>query len=85
MGGATIWLIFTIVIGLVAGWLVALIVKDSRGGLTADIFVGMAGSLLGGLISKYLGLGNHSLLGRLSISALAAVFFLLVQQVVKRS
>ncbi|MGH9717242.1 MAG: GlsB/YeaQ/YmgE family stress response membrane protein [Candidatus Acidiferrales bacterium] len=79
------WLIWTVVIGALAGWLVAFIVKDRRAGLAVDLFVGIAGAILGGLISKYLGLGRHSLLGRLVISLLAAVFFLIVQQVVKRS
>jgi uncharacterized membrane protein YeaQ/YmgE (transglycosylase-associated protein family) len=80
------WLAWMAVIGLAAGWLVAFIVKDrSKGRLATDLIVGIAGSLLGGLICKYLGLGRHSLLGRALISLLAALFFLIVQQVVKRS
>lgn len=79
------WLIWTIVIGLLAGWLVAFVVKDRSPALIVDLFIGIAAAIFGGLISKYLGLGRHSLLGRLSISALSAVFFLIVQQVVKRS
>jgi uncharacterized membrane protein YeaQ/YmgE (transglycosylase-associated protein family) len=79
------WLILTVVIGLVAGWLVAFIVKDRRAGLAVDLFVGIAASIFGALISKYLGLGRHSLLGRAVISLISAVFFLIVQQVVKRS
>jgi len=79
------WLIWTVVVGVVAGWLVAFIVKDRRSALTVDLFVGIAGAILGGLISKYLGLGRHSLLGRITISVISSVFFLLVQQTVKRS
>lgn len=79
------WHILTIVIGLAAGWLVAFIVKDRRASLAADLIVGIGGAILGGLISKYLGLGRHSLLGRAVISLISAVFFLIVQQVVKRS
>jgi len=80
------WLAWMAVIGLATGWLVAFIVKDrSRGALAADLIVGIGGALAGGLICKYLGLGRHSLLGRLTISLLAALFFLIVQQVVKRS
>jgi uncharacterized membrane protein YeaQ/YmgE (transglycosylase-associated protein family) len=74
------------VIGLAAGWFVAVLVKDrNRGALATDLIVGIAGSLLGAVICKYLGLGRHSLLGRALISLLAALFFLIVQQVVKRS
>jgi uncharacterized membrane protein YeaQ/YmgE (transglycosylase-associated protein family) len=79
------WLISSIVIGVLAGWLVALVLKDRRAGLAVDLFVGILGSLLGGLISQYLGLGRNSLVGRSLISLLAAVFFLIVQRVVKQS
>jgi len=79
------WLIWTILIGLLAGWLVAFIVKDRRAALAVDLFVGIAGAVLGGLISKYLGLGRHSLIGRAAIAVISAIFFLIVQQVVKRS
>jgi uncharacterized membrane protein YeaQ/YmgE (transglycosylase-associated protein family) len=84
-GGAFMWLIWTIVIGLLAGWLVAFLVKDRRAGLVVDLLIGIGGSILGGLISKYLGMGRHSLFGRAVISMISAVFFLIVQQVVKRS
>lgn len=80
------WLAWVAVIGLAAGWLVAFIVKDRRrGALASDLVVGIAGSLLGALVCKYLGLGRHSIIGRALISLLAALFFLIVQQVVKRS
>ncbi|MGH9737716.1 MAG: GlsB/YeaQ/YmgE family stress response membrane protein [Candidatus Acidiferrales bacterium] len=79
-----VWLIWTVV-GVLAGWLVAFIVSDRRAGLAVDLFLGLAGAFFGGLISKYLGLGRHSLFGRGVISVLAAVFFLIVYQVIKRS
>jgi len=79
------WLIWTVVIGVAAGWLVAFIVNDRRTSLAVDLIVGIGGAMLGGLISKYLGLGRHSLLGRLAISIISAIFFLIVQQIVKRS
>jgi uncharacterized membrane protein YeaQ/YmgE (transglycosylase-associated protein family) len=79
------WLIWTVIIGVAAGWGAAFIVKDRRAALAVDLIVGIGGAILGGLISKYLGLGRHSLPGRLTISAISAIFFLIVQQVVKRS
>jgi uncharacterized membrane protein YeaQ/YmgE (transglycosylase-associated protein family) len=79
------WLIWTVVVGVLAGWLVAFVVKDRRAALGVDLFIGIAGAILGGLISKYLGLGRHSLLGRITISVISSIFFLIVQQTVKRS
>jgi uncharacterized membrane protein YeaQ/YmgE (transglycosylase-associated protein family) len=40
-------LLITIVIGAVAGWLAALIVKGSSFGLLADIIIGLVGALVG--------------------------------------
>jgi uncharacterized membrane protein YeaQ/YmgE (transglycosylase-associated protein family) len=80
------WLAWMAVIGLAVGWLVAFVSKDrSRGGLATDLVAGIAGSLTGGLISEFLGLGRHSLVGRALISVIAAFVFLVVLQMVKRS
>jgi uncharacterized membrane protein YeaQ/YmgE (transglycosylase-associated protein family) len=74
------------VIGVAAGWFVAFIAKDrGRGHLAIDLILGIAGSLAGRLISKFLGLGRHSLLGRGLISLIAALVFLIVPQIVARS
>jgi uncharacterized membrane protein YeaQ/YmgE (transglycosylase-associated protein family) len=83
---ALVWLAWMAVIGLAVGWLVAFISKDrGRGGLATDLFVGIAGSLAGGLISEFVGLGRHSLLGRALISLIAAFIFLVLLQMIKRS
>jgi uncharacterized membrane protein YeaQ/YmgE (transglycosylase-associated protein family) len=80
------WLAWMAVIGLAAGWLVAFISKDrGRDGLATDLVVGIAGSLAGGLISEFVGLGRHSLLGRALISLIAAFIFLALLQIMKRS
>jgi uncharacterized membrane protein YeaQ/YmgE (transglycosylase-associated protein family) len=79
------WLIWPIVIGVLAGWIAARVLKERASALFVDLLVGILGSVLGGLMSRYLGVAAHRLIGRLALSVLAAVFFLIVQHVVKQS
>ena len=59
------WLIWTIVIGILAGWLAGQIVKGRGMGLVVDLIVGIIGSLLGGFVFGLLGLAAYGLIGRL--------------------
>ncbi|HLH72380.1 MAG TPA: GlsB/YeaQ/YmgE family stress response membrane protein [Chloroflexota bacterium] len=56
-----------LVIGLIAGWLASLITQ-SRHGLLADIGIGLAGSVIGGVL--YVVLTHHSEGGPLSLTRL---------------
>jgi len=79
------WLAWMAVIGVAVGWLVAFVSKDRSGGrLATDLIVGIAGSLAGGLISKFLGLGRHSIIGRALVSLIAALAFLVALRIARR-
>jgi len=80
-----IWLIWTIVIGILAGWLAGQIVKGRGMGLVVDLIVGIIGSLLGGFVFGLLGLGAYGLLGRLVMATVGAVLLLLLIRVIKRA
>jgi len=80
-----IWLIWTIVIGILAGWLAGQIVKGRGMGLVFDLIVGIIGSLLGGFVFGLLGLGAYGLLGRLVMATVGAVLLLLLVRVIKRA
>jgi len=80
-----IWLIWTIVIGILAGWLAGQIVKGRGMGLVVDLIVGIIGSLLGGFVFGLLGLGAYGLLGRLVMATVGAVLLLLLVRVIKRA
>ena len=47
-------ILWFILIGLVAGWLAALVVKGRGLGLLADIVVGVIGAIIGGYLFSYL-------------------------------
>jgi uncharacterized membrane protein YeaQ/YmgE (transglycosylase-associated protein family) len=79
------WLIWTIVIGILAGWLAGKIVKGRGMGVVVDLIVGILGSLLGGFVFGLLGLGAYGLIGRLVMATVGAVLLLLLVRVIKRA
>ena len=79
------WLLWTIVIGILAGWLAGQIVKGRGMGVIVDLIVGILGSVLGGFIFGLLGLGAYGLVGRLVMSVVGAVVLLLLIRLVKRA
>ena len=79
------WLLWTILIGILAGWLAGQIVKGHGMGVIVDLLVGILGSLLGGFIFGLLGLGAYGLVGRLVMSVVGAVVLLLLIRVIKRA
>src|SRR3984885_2210245 len=84
-GGSTMWLLWTILIGILVGWLAGLIVKGRGMGVLVDLIVGIVGSLLGHFVFGLLGLASYGLIGSLVISVVGAVLLLLLIRVIKRS
>jgi uncharacterized membrane protein YeaQ/YmgE (transglycosylase-associated protein family) len=79
------WLIWAILIGILAGWLAGQIVKGRGMGVLVDLIVGVAGSLLGGFVFGLLGLAAYGLIGQLVMAVVGAVLLLLLIRVIKRA
>lgn len=79
------WLLWTIVIGIIAGWLAGLIVKGRGMGLLVDLIVGIVGSLIGGFLAGLIGLAAYGLLGRLVIALAGAVILLFLVRAIKKA
>lgn len=79
------WLIWTILIGIIAGWLAGQVVKGRGMGIVVDLIVGIVGSVLGGFVFQLLGLAAFGLLGRLVMAFVGAVILLLVVRALKRA
>jgi uncharacterized membrane protein YeaQ/YmgE (transglycosylase-associated protein family) len=80
-----VWLIWTIVIGIIAGWLAGLIVKGRGMGVLVDLIVGIVGSLIGGFLAGVIGLAAYGLLGRLAIAVAGAVILLFLVRAIKKA
>jgi uncharacterized membrane protein YeaQ/YmgE (transglycosylase-associated protein family) len=79
------WLLWTIIIGILAGWLAGLIVKGRGMGVLVDLIVGVVGSLIGGFVAGLIGLAAYGLIGRLAIAVAGAVILLFLVRLIKRA
>jgi uncharacterized membrane protein YeaQ/YmgE (transglycosylase-associated protein family) len=79
-----IYLLWVVVIGILAGWIAGKITKGRGFGLLGDLVVGVIGSLLGSLIFGLLGLGAYTLLGRLVVAVVGAIALLWLIRVIKK-
>ena len=79
------YLIWEIVIGILAGFLAGQIVKGHGMGVIVDLIVGIVGSILGGWIFTLLGLGAYGLIGQLVMAVVGAVVLLLIIRAIKRT
>lgn len=70
-------LVYSLLIGLVAGFLAGQLTKGSGFGWLGNLIVGVLGALLGGFVFGLLGFTTVNLLGRL-LSATAGAVLLLV-------
>ena len=77
------WLLWTILIGIIAGFLAGKIVKGRGMGTLMDLVVGIVGSILGGWIFTLLGLATYGLIGQLVMATVGAVVLLLIVRAIK--
>lgn len=78
-------LLYSIVIGIVAGWIAGLLVKGRGFGLIGDLIVGIIGAVIGGWLFDALGLTAYGTMGLLIMSVIGAVVFLFFIKLIKRA
>jgi uncharacterized membrane protein YeaQ/YmgE (transglycosylase-associated protein family) len=79
------YLVWVILIGILAGWIAGQVWKGSGFGLLGDLIVGVIGSLLGSFIFGLIGIGAYGLIGRLVISVLGALILLWLIRLIKKA
>ena len=79
------WLLWTILIGILAGFLAGKVVKGRGMGVLVDLLVGIVGSILGGWLFSIVGLAAYGLIGRLFTAFVGAVILLLLVRAIKRA
>ena len=73
-----IYLIYRIIIGIVAGWLAGKIMRGRGFGLLGDLVIGIVGAVLGGFLFGILGIGSYNLVGSLVVATVGAVLLLYI-------
>ena len=79
------WLIWTILLGILAGFIASKLVSGSGQGLLMDLIIGVVGSVLGGWIFTLLGLAAYGLIGQLVMAVIGAVVLLLIVRAIKKA
>ncbi len=79
------YLVWVVLIGILAGWLAGLITKGRGFGVLGDLIVGILGSLLGSFLFGIIGIVAYGLLGRLLLSVVGAIVLLWLIRLIRRA
>lgn len=72
------YLVWQIIIGILAGFLAGKIMRGRGYGLLIDLLLGVVGSMLGGWIFSLLGLYSSGLIGELVVATIGAVLLIYI-------
>ena len=78
-------LVYFLIIGGVIGWLAGLIVRGRGFGILGDIVIGIVGAMLGGTLSRILGLSISSTGAEFLMAILGAVILVGLTRLVVRN
>jgi uncharacterized membrane protein YeaQ/YmgE (transglycosylase-associated protein family) len=80
-----ITMIWTIVIGIIAGWLAGLIMKGDGYGLIWDLILGIAGAVVGSWLFGLLGLSaSGGLIGSIVVATVGAIFLIFLSRALRK-
>ena len=77
-------LLYTVIVGLVAGWLAGQVMKGGGFGIIVDIILGILGGVVGSWVFGLLGLHAGGLVGRIVVSFVGAVILVWIVHQLKR-
>jgi len=79
-------LIWFLLIGLVAGWIASMLMKDGRHGVLGYIVIGVVGALLGGWLFGVLGIfAGGGLIGSLITAVVGAIILIVLLRLIRRA
>jgi uncharacterized membrane protein YeaQ/YmgE (transglycosylase-associated protein family) len=71
-----IFIVWFLLIGLLAGYITGRLTKGSGFGVVGDLVIGVLGSFLGGFLFRLLGIAAYSLIGQLIMAVIGALVLL---------
>jgi len=79
-------MIYSIIVGLIAGWLAGQVMKGGGYGILMDIILGLLGGVIGGWIFGALGIWpNAGILVSIIVSFVGAVVLVAISRMLKRA
>ena len=80
------WLLWTIIVGLIAGWATGKIMKGSGYGTLMDILLGICGGVIGGWVLGVVGIHfGGGLIPRILVAILGAVILVALARMIRRA
>jgi uncharacterized membrane protein YeaQ/YmgE (transglycosylase-associated protein family) len=79
-----VYLVWFLLVGMVAGWLAGKITKGSGYGVLGDIVIGVIGAFVGGFLFRLVGIVAYGLLGSLIVATIGAVVMVYIVRALKR-
>jgi uncharacterized membrane protein YeaQ/YmgE (transglycosylase-associated protein family) len=79
------FLIWFLLVGLVAGWLAGKIMKGSGYGVIGDIVLGIIGALVGGFLFRLVGIAAYGLLGSIIVATIGAIVLVALAKALKKA
>lgn len=76
--------IWSLIVGGLAGWLAGQFMKGRGYGLLINILLGLLGGFVGGLVFGLLGLETTNLLGRIICSTVGAVLLIVLARAIRK-
>jgi len=79
-------MIYSIIVGLIAGWLAGQVMKGGGYGVLMDIVLGLLGGVIGGWLFGALGIWpGGGLLGSIIVSFVGAIILVALTRMIKRA
>jgi uncharacterized membrane protein YeaQ/YmgE (transglycosylase-associated protein family) len=78
-------LISFLILGLIAGWLAATIMKGRGAGMLVNLVLGVIGAYLGGFLFNLFGLSAHGFIGSLITATIGAIVLLFLINMLKKA
>jgi uncharacterized membrane protein YeaQ/YmgE (transglycosylase-associated protein family) len=79
-------MLYSIIVGLIAGWLAGQVMKGGGYGIIIDIVLGLLGGILGGWLFGAMGIWpGGGLIGSIIVSFIGAVILVAITRMLKRA
>jgi len=80
------WLLWVIIVGLIAGWAAGRLMGKGGYGPVMDIVLGILGGIVGGFLLSLVGLhSSGGLIGEIVVAIIGAVFLIWISRMLKRA
>ena len=79
------YLVWLLLVGLIAGWLAGKLMNGSGFGVLGDIVIGVIGAFIGGFLFRLVGIYADGLIGSVIVATIGAVVLLYVVRLLKRA